>query len=195
MPDYTFKLLFVICLVAASVIRALGVRRSGQQRRAAERKLNLDALLLLLNFLGMIVIPFVYLLTSWLDFADYRLPTWAGLLGAPVFAFGLWLLWRSHADLGRSFSPALEIKGEHPLVTGGVYTHIRHPMYVAHLIWGVAQPLLLQNWIAGFCFLASQLLLYAVRVPREERMMLEQFGDEYRLYMNRTGALIPRLRS
>jgi protein-S-isoprenylcysteine O-methyltransferase Ste14 len=35
--------------------------------------------------------------------------------------------------------------------------------------------------------------LYLLRVPREERMMLDEFGEEYRAYMNHTGRVIPRL--
>jgi len=66
-------------------------------------------------------------------------------------------------------------------------------MYAAHWLWGIAQALLLQNWIAGLAMLASFLPMYLHRVPREEQMKLEQFGEEYRLYMNRTGRLIPRL--
>jgi protein-S-isoprenylcysteine O-methyltransferase Ste14 len=34
--------------------------------------------------------------------------------------------------------------------------------------------------------------LYLIRVPREERMMLEHFGDEYRDYVRRTGRIFPR---
>jgi len=53
--------------------------------------------------------------------------------------------------------------------------------------------LLLQNWIAGPALLVTFAGLYLVRVRREEQMMLENFGEEYRLYMNRTGRVIPRL--
>ena len=145
----------------------------------------------------MQVIPFIYLLTSWLDFADYNLPVWAGLvvglIGTAVFVVALWLLWRSHVDLGRNFSPELQIGEKHSLVTNGVFHYIRHPMYAAHWLWAIAQALLLQNWIAGLSFLATSLPLYLLRIPREEQMMLEHFGEEYRLYMNRTGRVIPRL--
>jgi len=66
-------------------------------------------------------------------------------------------------------------------------------MYAAHLLWGIAQVLLLQNWIAGFAMLATSLPLYLVRIPREEQMMLEHFGEEYHLYMSQTGRVIPLL--
>jgi protein-S-isoprenylcysteine O-methyltransferase Ste14 len=32
---------------------------------------------------------------------------------------------------------------------------------------------------------------YLLRVPKEEKMMLEQFGQEYRQYISRTGRIIP----
>jgi protein-S-isoprenylcysteine O-methyltransferase Ste14 len=33
-----------------------------------------------------------------------------------------------------------------------------------------------------------------VRLPKEEAGLIEQFGDEHRDYMERTGPLLPRLR-
>ena len=114
---------------------------------------------------------------------------WAGTL---IFAGAIILLWRAHADLGLNWSATLQIRSGHSLVTHGVYRRIRHPMYAAHLLWAIAQGLLLENWFAGWPFLVTFVLLYALRVPREERMMLEQFGDEYRNYMAQTGGMTPR---
>ncbi len=109
-----------------------------------------------------------------------------------IFAFALWLLWKAHDDLGHSFSPSVQLKKEHALVTLGVFRLIRHPIYAAHGIWGIAQALLLQNWIAGLSMLVFFLPLYLARVPREEQMMLERFGEEYREYMNKTGRVLPK---
>ena len=152
---------------------------------------------MLLIIPGMQVLPLVYVFSSWLDFADYYLPTWAGMTagwsGTAVFAAALWLLWRSHADLGQNFSPEIQLREKHSLVTRGVFRYIRHPMYAAHFLWAAAQALLLQNWLAGPVMLVSFFPLYFHRVSREEQMMLEHFGEEYRLYMNRTGRVIPRL--
>ena len=66
-------------------------------------------------------------------------------------------------------------------------------MYSAFWLWAVAQGLLLPNWVAGFAGLISFGILFLGRVAREEQMMTETFGDEYRDYMVRTGRIVPPL--
>lgn len=197
MLDIGLQATWLALLIVGAVIRGVYVRRYGKPKISDDLNTGVDKLLLLLSGVGMQLIPIVYLLTGWLDFADYGLPAAAslalGVVGALFFAVGIWLLWRSHADLGRNFAPTLQIVEDHSLVTDGVFRRIRHPMYAAHLLWAIGQMLLLQNWIAGPAFLVVQIPLYLRRIPAEERMMLEQFGDEYREYMKRTGRLIPRL--
>ena len=68
-------------------------------------------------------------------------------------------------------------------------------MYAAHWLWAIAQALLIANWLAGPAMLVTFGVLYLLRVPREERLLLEHFGEEYRSYMQRTGWIVPRLRS
>ena len=80
------------------------------------------------------------------------------------------------------------------LVTDGIYSYIRHPIYAGLWLWAIAQPLLLQNWLAGFALLVLFTPLYFTRRPREEGLMLDYFGEEYRAYMGRTGRILPRLR-
>ncbi|MGD9345377.1 MAG: isoprenylcysteine carboxylmethyltransferase family protein, partial [Candidatus Aminicenantes bacterium] len=58
----------------------------------------------------------------------------------------------------------------------------------------LAQAMLLQNWVAGLSMLVAFWLLYSNRVTREEYMMCDRFGDEYRDYMGRTGRVFPRLK-
>lgn len=147
-----------------------------------------------LLWLAMIGLPVLSIFTPWLRFADYRLPAWAGWSGSLIFAAALLLFWRAQVELGWSWSPAVLIKPEHRLVTDGVYRRIRHPMYAAFWLWGFAQPLLLWNWLAGWGFLPVFALMYFLRVPREERLLLEHFGDAYRDYMARTGRVLPRWR-
>jgi len=53
--------------------------------------------------------------------------------------------------------------------------------------------LLLPNWVAGFSGLVGFGILFFGRVAREEGMMLETFGDDYRAYMARTGRVFPSI--
>ena len=64
-------------------------------------------------------------------------------------------------------------------------------MYAAFWLWAVAQALLLPNWVVGPAGLFGFGLLFFLRVGREERLMTDTFGDEYRRYMDRTARIVP----
>jgi protein-S-isoprenylcysteine O-methyltransferase Ste14 len=193
MPEGLPKIIYVAGLIMAIVIRAPYSRRWRREMIEMDRMTLTDWLLLTFSSLGLVVIPVAYLVTFSLSFADYHLPAWSALVGGALFAAALMLFGRAHADLGRNFSRWLQIRRGHALVTHGVYRFVRHPIYTAHILWGIAQPLLLHNWIAGFSLLVVLVPMFLYRIPREEEMMLERFGDEYRSYMDRTGSLVPRL--
>jgi protein-S-isoprenylcysteine O-methyltransferase Ste14 len=190
--DNNFEAIYLIGLLVGSVIRKRYLGGMTQKEKINALK-GPDRPLLILVSIAMFILPIIYIFTQKLDFANYHLPTWAGWLGVPTFAIALWLLWRSHKDLGKNFSLTTETKEEQTLVTTGVYKKIRHPMYTAHLIWAIAQAMLLQNWIAGPTFLITNFLLYIKRIPREEKIMIKEFGNEYRKYMEKTGRLLPKL--
>ena len=77
-------------------------------------------------------------------------------------------------------------------MTEGIYRFVRHPMYSAFFAWGVAQALLLPNWIAGPAGLVGFAILFFGRVGREEQMMIEAFGDQYRALHGRVRAASSR---
>ena len=158
-----------------------------QARKDAMERATLTAM-----FVTMLVLPTLHLATPVLEFAAYTLPGWAWIAGAVLQLPYLWLFWRSHADLGRNWSPTLDVRENHKLVTGGIYRHVRHPMYSAIWLGAIAQPLLIQNWIAGPPVLLAFLAMYATRVPKEEALMRDRFGDAYHAYASRTGRLLPK---
>lgn len=141
----------------------------------------------------MFILPLVGVFTPWFGFAVYDLPNWMDWLGTVFFVLAIWLFWRSHADLGLNWSASLEIRENHSLVDTGVYRYIRHPMYAAFWLWGIAQALLLHNWVYGLSYLVSFLPMYIMRVPQEEQMMLDTFGEQYQDYITRTGRVIPKI--
>ena len=192
MTHAIFKLVYFIELVVITIARRAALRRTRRLSPAVKYNSFLDQLLLYLSSLANLM-PLVYVFTSWLDFANYDLPAWIGWLGALIFAGSGALIWKTHQDLGRNWTPSLAFREGHYLVTDGIFQYMRHPMYAAHLLWGLAQMLMLHNWIAGFAYLAVIIPRTLVRIQKEEGIMLEKFGDEYRRYMDKTGGIYPRL--
>ena len=96
----------------------------------------------------------------------------------------------THAVLGRFWSPYLQLRPGHRLIAEGPYARIRHPMYSTILGWMMSLGLVAANWVP-FIFAALCALNFMLRIRGEEKMMLQQFGDEYREYMKRTGRLLP----
>ncbi|WP_198970519.1 protein-S-isoprenylcysteine O-methyltransferase [Xylophilus sp. ASV27] len=186
-------LVFAAGIATYLTIRAVFSRRLRARPKAVDRSDTGDRMLVGLVAIGQIVLPLLLLFSPWLDWARYTLPAAAAWLGAAVMAAGVRLFWRAHVDLGESWSVTLMLNPEHKLVTRGVYRAVRHPMYAAFFVLAIGQVLLLDNWFAGWASLVAVTVLYWRRVPHEERMMLEFFGDEYRAYMRRTGGILPRL--
>lgn len=194
MEQNVFKILWIIGFIMIVIIRLPHWRLGRSNRVVVDRNPVRERILLAIEAVGAGALPLVYIFTPWLSFADYQLPAWAGWAGVASLVASLWLLWRAHADLGQNWSRSLQLRQGHQLITSGIYRYIRHPMYAFGWLLGIAQALLLWNWVVAVAGLASFTLLYFIRVPREEQMMLDQFGEEYRAYMNRTGRVIPRLK-
>jgi len=188
-----FTAIYFVALVIEMIIRA-PINKKRQQEKMSKRLVTTQEVTLLFMLLsGTVVIPIIYAATDWLDFANYTLPVWAGWLGIVIGTGGLFVFWRAHADLGLNWSPTLEIREKHELITGGIYGVIRHPMYASQWLLVVAQPLLLQNWIAGFQNQLVFIPFYLLRVKAEEQLMIEQFGEQYRAYMQKVGAVFPKM--
>ncbi len=150
-----------------------------------------EGVLLAGAMIGFGVVPFIYAVLGGFPFASYPFQPPLAYAGIALFVASLYLFWRTHRDLGANWSISLDVRERHSLVTHGVYAQVRHPMYAAFWLWALAQLLLLPNWIAGPAGMVGFAILFLGRVGREERMMIEAFGDEYRAYMARSWRLIP----
>ena len=189
-----WNLVFLAGFVVYMSIRHVFATRTKSVKATVNRMDALERILILLVVLSSLLAPILYLFTPLLDFAYYPLPTLVPWLGSAVMVTALWLFWRSHADLGLNWSITLQLREDHQLIRHGVYRFIRHPMYASIWLWSVAQALLLQNWLAGWLALPMFAAMYFLRTPREEQLMCESFGEEYREYMRQTGRLLPHLR-
>jgi protein-S-isoprenylcysteine O-methyltransferase Ste14 len=180
-----------LCALIFMCFRVGPQLRAQREQVALNRRPASDFVLLRLGEFAFGVMPFAYIFFKVPGFANYPWFPPFVVLGTLVFAAAIWTIWRAHKDLGRSFSTTLEIRPDHELVTRGIYRYIRHPIYAAFLLWGVAQAMLLPNWVVGITGPIILVILFAIRIPREEQMMIDTFGDAYRDYGKRTARFIP----
>ena len=94
--------------------------------------------------------------------------------------------------LGRRFSGLVAIQPAHTLVTGGVYSVIRHPSYLGLFVNSLGWGLAFRSGV-GVLLTALTMLPLLARIRAEERLLHSQFGDEYDAYCARTSRLIPGL--
>ena len=189
------KLLWFLGIVAWIAIRYPFQRRARKLGVARSAGGTRDRILLVIATAGQFVIPLLYVaLSVGAGLAlpgDYPLHPLQGWIGLVALVASLALFRLTHKQLGKNWSVTLETREKHTLVTGGLYAWVRHPMYSSFLLFAAAQLLLLPNWIVGPLGLIAIAILFFLRVPREEAMMEETFGEEYRAYIRRTARVVP----
>ncbi len=196
-PEIVFRIFMIVAFIAMFVIRiyfqskVLGEKR---EVKIQENKLSLVAgsiaALTTLTFGAEYIFfqgtfKFTYLL-------DY--PDWLRWLGVVTLAAGITLLGLAHYHLGKSFNSLVVSKEDHQLVTTGPYRWIRHPIYTAYLMNYVAGGLLASNLVLTFVPVVFFGLMIINRIPREEAVMREEFGQDYINLEKRTGRLLPSLK-
>jgi LPXTG-motif cell wall-anchored protein len=115
------------------------------------------------------LLTLLWLIAPLLAFANDSRQWWMVLAGILLIALGLWLLARSHADLGKNWSITLELRENHEFVRHGIYRRIRHPMYLALLLYSAGQAFVIPNWVAGPAYFVSLVMLFASRIGPDLR--------------------------
>jgi protein-S-isoprenylcysteine O-methyltransferase Ste14 len=190
MNPWFAKTVILLATVVMIVIRAPHGQRSRTIPVMKSRKGALEIVLLTIAWVTFFL-TLLWIATPVFAFADYPLHPIPFVTGTLCLGFGLWLFHRSHADLGTNWSITLEVREKHKLITHGIYRLVRHPMYLALFIYSAGQVLVLPNWLVGPSYGVAMVLLFALRVRPEERMMVEEFGKDYQTYMATTKRLVP----
>ncbi len=185
------KILWLAFGIAWFILRLRPERNSRKTPVRFSARDTREIVLLGGSLTGLGIVPVIYLASHFPRFADYPFVPIQGYLGVVVYLGVLWLFHRTHKDLGRNWSVSLDLRESHTLVTTGVYAVVRHPMYAGFWLMALAQVLMLPNWVAGPAGLVGFGTLFFGRVGREEQMMIDGFGDQYRAYMRRTARVVP----
>ena len=198
----TFKLLFLILLILVFIVRAyfgmkqrsVGQRSWSVDEDAVRREGRWSLLLRPISFLFMLALIALYFIeplgSEWLHVS---LPWQLRLLGVFLSFAGILMLVLTHRALGIYWSTTPQLKEGHSLTTTGPYGLIRHPMYTSLSIIFIGLAIVSSFWPLWILVLLMTIFFFRI-VRIEEDMMIDEFGDEYVSYIERTGRYLPRLR-
>ena len=130
--------------------------------------------LIAIIFLGwMIIMPLDVKRFKW----SIHFPSALKVVGAGLLLLSFFFLFRSFRD-NTFLSPLVRIQTERKqhLVTTGVYSIVRHPMYLGALLMFIGAPLLLGSWI-GLALGLVMTIMVGFRATGEENMLLKEFED------------------
>lgn len=153
----------------------------------------LFAIVLRVAGLALWIVTIAYLIVpSSVQWAMFPLPIWLRWAGVVAGAFCSILMSWTLSCLGKNLTDTVVTRAEATLVKNGPYRWMRHPFYVTAALLMASVTVLTANWLIGLSSLFV-LALLAVRTPKEEQMLIDRFGQQYRDYMARTGRFIPVL--
>jgi protein-S-isoprenylcysteine O-methyltransferase Ste14 len=192
MNELIYKILLAVLVIAMNLIRIYYMKRYGRlHTKVKEIAPVREKRLTQMMFVAMAVPGLLWLFTSWLSFGQFALPDGVRIAGFAIGVYSMWWFYRIHKTLGDNWSPVLEIRREHTLIVSGPYRWVRHPMYSDMLLWLASFVLITANWFYALTFGVGLAILFIIRIPDEEKLMTERFGEPYKNYMNRTKRLIP----
>jgi protein-S-isoprenylcysteine O-methyltransferase Ste14 len=198
---YVLLLVFILFLATRGYFgrkaKPPGQKRTRQERWTEQVKYESKRLVILriITVYAIIVFIFIWSLVPFLlpFWTQFLVPSWIRWVGLLINILMIVAMIWVGIHLGKQVSGTLEIKIKHQLIMSGPYKYIRHPMYLVYLFFNFGMMLVCANLIIIIIIIIGILVLIP-RMRVEEEMMFEQFGDEYRKYMQRTGRLFPPLR-
>jgi len=140
------------------------------------------------SFIIVLIHIFSPALISW---SYLSMPLFLRIPGILIGFISIILMISAFKALGKNYYASLNLRPDHVLVTSGIYSWIRHPLYIIFLLIWFSLFLLSDNLLIGVTSILSYIIIFLRRVPREEKMLMSQFTDDYIRYKQKTGKYFP----
>lgn len=185
-----FRVIYVLAYLSALLVRVYHSRKASavveknfwkRWKKVAEREGTLSAVLWTILPVFLIIFALLYVVLHAKLITEFAIPfpvwvRWTGVgLGIVVISFQMWI----HQTIDKCWIAYLDLREHHRLVTDGPYRYIRHPMYLQSITFLAALSLISANLLMVICGIMTIILVFN-RILKEETMMIERFGDEYR---------------
>ncbi len=109
--------------------------------------------------------------------------------GLTICTTGWYFLKKAFSDLGENYSPIFDAYLPKQLVTSGLYSKIRHPIYLFNLFISFGLAIMSgSGWVLLGALISFVLLM--IGIEREEQYLTKAYG-EYKAYSQSSWKLIP----
>ena len=158
---------------------------------------SLFILLLNLSFAYRIILtslnlfPEPSLFSSIVNFLSFTRTIQSNLVGILLFIFGIFLRLYAVKALGRLFTFEVGLRKNHQLITKGPYKLIRHPGYLGYLLISLGIYTFFGTLFGISLSLIICFIIYLKRIPLEEKILSQEFGEDFERYKLKTKKLIP----
>ncbi|KAK2875414.1 hypothetical protein FQN49_001612 [Arthroderma sp. PD_2] len=143
--------------------------------------------------LSRLLLPEGYLRWTSMLFGGARMQV---VVGLAMMVMGQIIRSLAMVQAGSNFTHTVQTqrRDEHVLVKSGLYSVLRHPSYFGFFWWGLGTQLVLGNLVCFLGYAAVLWKFFSSRIRREEKLLIEFFGDEYVEYKSKTWVGIPFIR-
>src|SRR5271155_5470650 len=192
--DFLFRILAIFLILVGRFYWIITERIANREKP----KTNSKGIIALYQRLRRLVFPIIEIilflqLLGWQLFPFSEQLFIIQLIGFVLVLIGVSIAISARKELGTNWVPAAEyqIKKKQELVTTGIYKYIRHPIYFSAFLSITGGELIAQSYLALIVFV---FLFEGYRQSRrEEKLLINHFGDSYKTYMKHTKMFIPFL--
>jgi len=140
----------------------------------------------------IVIFIVVFCLVLLFKFGAFEFNTVCIAVGSLVSGFGAVFQIVGRVQLGRAWSNQIKIYEHQTLVTTGIYSVVRHPLYATFIVMFFGNALMYSNWLAAVLTAAVFVPMMDFRARQEEKILSETF-DGYSDYMKSTGRLFVKI--
>jgi protein-S-isoprenylcysteine O-methyltransferase Ste14 len=169
---WILQIIFIIASITPELLMGKEAKLSMQRMRQDVPLSRYEKILA--NSTHMVIMPLVLIYSIFLPLKAGKVWLYAGLF---IFAVSLVMYIITIIGIANT-------KADKP-VTHGIYRITRHPIYFSGFLLYLGTGIACASWIVILLALLW-LIFFIIVVPAEERFLVEQYGETYREYLNKT---------
>jgi protein-S-isoprenylcysteine O-methyltransferase Ste14 len=189
--------IILLCFIAIRLIFAIIAQKTGlnpsfEYGKKTKKTNGVKVIPLLIIVLILVSIVLYFVIPVQNNFLVITLPDWLVYLGAGIGALSLIFQIVIHVTLQKNWSSAKAEKRSYIVIRSGLYSRIRHPLYLSLIVLLIGFALI-TVYIPFIIMAICSVPFFSTEAKKEEEELKEKGGEEYEAYCKKAGRLLPKI--